>query len=192
MLSKIEELGRKVFVYLFGKKEPVIYNWRPDFLKNEKTGCNLEIDIWYPNKKLAIEINGVYHEELYQKQKDILKQKRCEEEGIKLITIKSANELLNVSNILNIKRKLRNSLVKSIKKYSQTSSKKYKKIKQRIKEKNQQSQVYKEKIFYFSKKKLDLSRADKKQSEERKANLKRFLAQGKISQEEYNQKILAQ
>ena len=35
-----------------------IYNFRPPFMKNVKTGANLEIDIWIPSKKVAVEYDG--------------------------------------------------------------------------------------------------------------------------------------
>lgn len=36
-------------------------NHRPDWLKNDKTGCNYEIDIFIPEFKIGVEYQGVYH-----------------------------------------------------------------------------------------------------------------------------------
>jgi hypothetical protein len=72
---------------------------RPDFLKNEKTGSNLEIDIYNDDLKLGIEYSGRQHYEyvphfhkdhnafLEQKYRDEIKEKKCKENGIKLIIV---------------------------------------------------------------------------------------------------------
>jgi len=41
--------------------EPPIVNYRPDWLKNPNTNRNLEIDIFFPIAKIAIEYNGIQH-----------------------------------------------------------------------------------------------------------------------------------
>src|SRR5690554_631360 len=75
------------------------YNKRPDFLKNPKTGRNLELDIYDPKRKIAIEYDGRQHREyvphfhrnkqdhINQVHRDKLKKKLCNENGIKLISI---------------------------------------------------------------------------------------------------------
>lgn len=72
---------------------------RPSFLKNPKTGKNLELDMYSPHLKLAIEYQGVQHRRytpffhraysdyLDQVERDTYKKKRCEEEGIDLICV---------------------------------------------------------------------------------------------------------
>jgi len=39
----------------------VIRNFRPDFLKNPKSGHNLEYDFYIPEAKVAFEIQGIHH-----------------------------------------------------------------------------------------------------------------------------------
>lgn len=72
---------------------------RPDFLKNPKTGRNLELDLYNKNLKIAIEYQGAQHRTftpffhktqqdfLYQLEKDKYKVERCKAEGINLICI---------------------------------------------------------------------------------------------------------
>lgn len=72
---------------------------RPNFLKNPKTGKNLELDMYNPNLKLAIEYQGAQHRTytpffhksytdfLDQIDRDNYKKKRCTEEGIDLICV---------------------------------------------------------------------------------------------------------
>jgi len=78
------------------KGEKIIRNARPDFLKNPKTGRNLEIDVWIPGLKIGFEYNGEYHyheinrsaEALaYTKKKDTLKKKLFKKNGYKLVVI---------------------------------------------------------------------------------------------------------
>jgi hypothetical protein len=72
---------------------------RPNFLKNPKTKRNLELDMYNPSLKLAVEYQGRQHREytpyfhvryqdfLDQLERDKFKKKRCEEEGIELICV---------------------------------------------------------------------------------------------------------
>ena len=81
--------------------EEIISNYRPDFLYNPYTGCNLEIDIWIPNKNIAIEVDGIQHYEytpyyhaniddfIQQRMRDVSKDVRLKHLGIKLIRIPS-------------------------------------------------------------------------------------------------------
>ena len=46
--------------------ERIISNYRPDFLYNPYTKRNLEIDIWLPDQKLAIEVDGSQHDKFSQ------------------------------------------------------------------------------------------------------------------------------
>lgn len=81
----------------------IIVGYRPDFLINESTGKNLEIDAYHPIAKIGIEYNGIQHyvfpntfhpdtAEGYRKFKeglsrDELKRIKCIEHGICLISI---------------------------------------------------------------------------------------------------------
>ena len=72
---------------------------RPDFLKNEQTGSNLEIDIYNEDLKLAIEYSGKQHnhytpyfhknEQAFfdQQYRDNIKERNCRENGINLIVV---------------------------------------------------------------------------------------------------------
>lgn len=92
-----EELVCKIFEEHLGYE--VLVNKRPDFLKNPKTGRNLELDVWDPKTKTAIEYNGFQHyrdpenpteisqELIDQEYRDELKKKLCKENGIYLIIV---------------------------------------------------------------------------------------------------------
>lgn len=90
--SGFEILVREYFRFHFPKNK-VIYNWRPNFLRNEKTSKNFEIDIYYPELKLAIEVNGITHRLKEIKERDKFKKIRCDEVGIRLFQIKHPREL---------------------------------------------------------------------------------------------------
>lgn len=75
------------------------YKIRPDFLKNEATGRNLEIDLFCKELNLAVEIQGIQHykfspkfhltEQQFQEQqqRDQMKAHKCRQRGIRLIEI---------------------------------------------------------------------------------------------------------
>lgn len=93
---KMETECRQHFEELF-KDE--FASCRPSFLKNEKTGHNLELDGFNERLKLAFEYNGSQHyfyspffhtdEHAFEKMKerDELKRRLCKKAGIQLITI---------------------------------------------------------------------------------------------------------
>jgi len=72
---------------------------RPNFLKNPKTGHNLELDCYNEDLKIALEYNGNQHyiypnrfmksedEMIYSVQKDVYKEEVCKEKGIHLIIV---------------------------------------------------------------------------------------------------------
>jgi hypothetical protein len=67
--------------------ESIIQNDRTQII-NPKTGNNLELDIWIPKLKKAIEYNPVYwHNNKYSKYKDNQKIKQCKEKGINLLVL---------------------------------------------------------------------------------------------------------
>jgi hypothetical protein len=94
-----EQLCRRVCKTWFPDKG-VIYNYRPLWLQNPKTGKNLELDIYYPDLKLAIEFNGIQHNLLLQKEKDYFKKQQCIKVGIVLLSIFHPLELLNCRGII--------------------------------------------------------------------------------------------
>jgi len=72
---------------------------RPNFLKNPKTGRNLELDCYCPELKLAVEYQGRQHyyydshfhkskKEFYEQlERDHIKQALCIQNGIRLIQV---------------------------------------------------------------------------------------------------------
>lgn len=95
--SKGETLCRELAQKIFGKPFEKI---RPDFLKNDVTGKNLELDIFNQELMLAIEFNGRQHYEyipffhknkhdfLTQRYRDEMKKVKCKENGIRLIEVR--------------------------------------------------------------------------------------------------------
>lgn len=76
MTTKLELLTREYFKEVMGDSI-VYYNHRPDWLKNEKTGKNFEIDIFYPYRFVAIEVNGIFHKLDKIRKRDWFKRKMC-------------------------------------------------------------------------------------------------------------------
>ena len=74
-------------------------NIRPNFLRNPETGKNLELDCFTPRNQTAIEYDGIQHFEYpnpfhrskkefeKQVQRDKIKDKLCESNGINLIRV---------------------------------------------------------------------------------------------------------
>jgi len=76
-----------VKIIKFVTDELIIENDRTQII-NPKTGHNLELDIWTPDLKKAIEFNGEYwHNNDYSKYKNNIKVKQCKEKGIDLLVI---------------------------------------------------------------------------------------------------------
>jgi len=85
---KYESECRRVMEAHFGKPFAKV---RPDFLRNPKTGRNLELDMFNADENFALEYNGAEHEYfvpyfhksekdlVYQKWKDALKARLCRE-----------------------------------------------------------------------------------------------------------------
>lgn len=102
-----KSLGETISIHAFARVvSEKGYDWRdievgyrPDFLKNDLTGRNLEIDAYHPKMKVGIEYNGpqhykfpnVYHktEEEFERsqERDNLKKKLCLQNLINLIEI---------------------------------------------------------------------------------------------------------
>jgi Ca2+/Na+ antiporter len=72
---------------------------RPDFLKYDKTGKNLELDMYNPDLKLALEYDGIHHRKfteffhkteqdfIDQQERDQFKEEKCKDLGIILIRV---------------------------------------------------------------------------------------------------------
>lgn len=94
--SKGEMECRQILESLFNKPFPKI---RPNFLKNPKTGRNLELDCYNDRLKIALEYNGKQHYTAHaffhdsqhkfntQVSRDNFKRQRCKERGIVLIEV---------------------------------------------------------------------------------------------------------
>jgi len=72
---------------IIGNNIEVLCNDRTQIV-NPLTGHNLELDLFIPELKIAIEYNGIYWHSLPErKQYDKIKVKQCKEKGIKLLII---------------------------------------------------------------------------------------------------------
>lgn len=100
-ISKIERLVRQYLRHLLPDSAPT-YNYRPNWLKNPKTGHNLELDIYYPELGIAIEVNGISHILKYQMYKDSIKVSGCKDRGINLIIVKHKGDILKLKKKLGL------------------------------------------------------------------------------------------
>ena len=87
---------------------------RPDFLKNNVTGANLELDIYNESLKLAIEYNGRQHYDYVpffhknyehfqtQKYRDEIKKMLCKQNGIHLIEIRYDSTPTEIATIIKL------------------------------------------------------------------------------------------
>ena len=94
--SKLEVKAKLILEYIF--KRPFV-KIRPDFLRNEVTGYNLEIDLYNDDLKLGVEINGDQHYKFIpffhrnkdqfvkQRYRDEMKKMKCQKQGITLIEV---------------------------------------------------------------------------------------------------------
>jgi hypothetical protein len=116
--SKFEKLIRKVLSTAF-PNDVAAYNERPDFLKNEKTGKNFELDIWYKSLGFAVECNGVHHGFMDKYARDKFKKAKCLEQGINLIQIEKPRDVFWMLKQLLPERRVRlpRGLVKEITSY---------------------------------------------------------------------------
>ncbi len=99
--SKEEMYACQAAAKVFGV--PFQASYKPDWMKNPRTGINLELDCYNDDMKIAIEYNGIHHyqypnwttkkyktgkdEFAKQVQRDLLKPELCDEQGVWLITI---------------------------------------------------------------------------------------------------------
>jgi hypothetical protein len=92
MTTKLELLTREYFKEVMGDSI-VYYNHRPDWLKNEKTGKNFELDIFYPYRFVAIEVNGIFHKLDKIAKRDSFKRRECRKKGIKYFYVRNIPDL---------------------------------------------------------------------------------------------------
>lgn len=94
--SRLELKAKFILEHTF--KKPFV-KVRPDFLYNDVTGYNLELDLYNPDLQLAVEINGDQHYKFIpffhrnkdaftkQRYRDEMKKWKCKEAGITLISV---------------------------------------------------------------------------------------------------------
>lgn len=94
--KKYETRCRQILEKIFNKSFPCV---RPAWLKNPKTGRNLELDCFCASLNLALEFQGAQHADFsyhfhrtqaafeYQQWRDEYKRQKCAEMGVKLITV---------------------------------------------------------------------------------------------------------
>jgi hypothetical protein len=87
-MSYSEKLCEKSLRLIFEKEVKIYKNYRPDWLKNIKTGKNLELDFYLPQFQVAIEIQGPHHYDNFdQVEKDKIKESILNLNGIKIIKL---------------------------------------------------------------------------------------------------------
>lgn len=108
-LNKGEEKCREIFERLFNKPFLTI---RPDFLKNDCTDQNMEIDGYNDDLKLGFEYQGVQHYKVtpyfhkdiqdFNKQvyRDNLKQQLLEKNGIKVVYVPYSIEMDDIEDFI--------------------------------------------------------------------------------------------
>lgn len=108
-VSRGESLLRQWLSMSFEGYE-ALYNYRELGIINDKTGHPLEIDIYYPELKLAYEFQGEghYNETAYANteiveeviRRDELKRKFCENNGITLFQVKAADLMVAANKLI--------------------------------------------------------------------------------------------
>lgn len=94
--SKLELQSKVILENVFKKPFERI---RPDFLRNDVTGQNLEIDLYNEELRLAVEVQGEQHYKftpffqknkeafMNQKYRDEMKKEKCRQNGVILIEV---------------------------------------------------------------------------------------------------------
>lgn len=162
-VSRIEGLARK-YLKVVLPDEMVIYNVRPDWLKNESTGRNLELDIFFPRLGVGIEVNGIHHGLREQKKKDVLKRELCKKVGVKVITVTSGDDILKLGKKLKSDVKISPSLVRELKRYGKSKSRKRSVLKK--------YRAVRAKLYYEA--------IEDRQNEEKESNRRKMMAKGLI------------
>jgi hypothetical protein len=113
-VSKGENECRRALESIFNRP---FYKVRPDFLKNDVTGKNLELDLYNPDLKLSVEMNGRQHYHftpyfhknneafLNQRYRDEMKKVKCRENGVTIIEVPYSVKLENIEQFIREKCK---------------------------------------------------------------------------------------
>ena len=120
-ISMKTSLGEKLLREFVGDSFPnrtIVYNARPEFLKNIETGNNLELDIWVVESHVAFEFNGPQHK--YSKERDKWKKVACRENGITLFSIRKPKQIYYLSK--QIGRRISPNLMQKIYDYEPSNS----------------------------------------------------------------------
>lgn len=92
---------KEILNYVREMSKEIIYENDRTQILNPKTGHYLELDVWMPQSKKAIEYNGGYwHSFPDAIIKDKEKSKQCNEKGISLLIIEEGNWIENKSDCL--------------------------------------------------------------------------------------------
>lgn len=87
-----EQLVKDITRYYLPEYQ-IFFNYRPNWLKNIGTNKNLEIDIYIPQIKLCVEINGIHHKTEWQMKKDKLKKSIIQKKGLRLTNIDKISQI---------------------------------------------------------------------------------------------------
>ncbi len=97
--SKAEE---EIINYIKNFYNGTIINGDRTLIKNPYTNKMLELDIWMPEKKIAIEFNGVYWHSIRDvMNRDKIKREYCDNNEIRLLIIDEQKWITNKENCLN-------------------------------------------------------------------------------------------
>lgn len=95
-VSKGEQECKRVMEEIYGVEFKSV---RPTWLRNPETGCNLELDCYNEDLRLAVEYNGEQHynwpnytnqsfeQFIKQARRDIFKREMCDRRGVYLISV---------------------------------------------------------------------------------------------------------
>lgn len=116
-MTNYEYLARKILKYYLPEHRP-IYNYRPNWLCYIN-GYNLEIDIFYDDLNIAIEVNGVMHQLKKQKKRDHFKYSQCKKRGIYYIALtgRPRSWIKRLNNFFDFSPKIPHGVIKSLDDY---------------------------------------------------------------------------
>jgi len=87
-MSYSENLCEKSLKLIFKRNVTILRNYRPKWLRNPKTGKNLEMDFYLPHIKMALEIQGQHHyDNEHQIENDLVKEQLLIKHNIILIKL---------------------------------------------------------------------------------------------------------